>query len=74
MTTNLQRLIDLHAALLERNPYCYFELAYVRQTEWMAWICTNSREADPARKVLACGQGKTPEQAADAALESYGQI
>ena len=72
MTPKLQQLIDLHAELLVQNPYCYFEVAYTRTTEWMAWICTNQRENDPNRKVLARGQGETPEEAADRALESYG--
>lgn len=71
-TPKLQQLIDLHSALLEQNPYCYFELAYTRQTMWMAWLCSKPREDDPNRKVLAQGQGETPEQAADAALESFG--
>jgi hypothetical protein len=72
MTPKLQQLIELHAALLEQNPYCYFELAYTRQTEWMAWICTNARENDPSREVMTKGQGGTPEEAADAALEAFG--
>lgn len=66
---NLQQLLNAHAALLEQNPYCYFELAYTRTTGWMAWICSNCREADPNRKVLACGQGATPEEAAGDALD-----
>lgn len=68
---NLNKLLELHASLLEKNPYCYFELAYTRSTEWMAWLCSNSREADPDRKVLAQGQGSTPEEAAKDALKSY---
>lgn len=72
MTTKLQQLIDLHSSLLKQNSYCYFELGYTRQTMWMAFICTNARELDPNRKVLAKGQGETPEAAADAALESFG--
>lgn len=70
-TPKLQQLIELHEALLEQNPYCYFELAYTKSTGWMAWICTNHREVDPNRKVLARGQGEFPETACDAALESY---
>lgn len=69
--TRLQQLLDLHSTLLAENPYCYFELAYTRQTAWMAWLCSKSREEDPGRKVLAQGQGFTPEAAADAALESF---
>jgi hypothetical protein len=37
-----------------------------------AWLCSKHREDDPNRKMLAQGQGETPEQAADAALESFG--
>lgn len=72
MTSKLQQLIDLHSALLEQNPYCYFELAYTKTTGWMAWICSKPSTDDPQRKVLAQGQGETPEQAADWALESFG--
>lgn len=71
MTSKLQQIIDMHSALLADNPYCYFELAYTRTTEWMVWLCTDARENNPARKILAKGQGSTPEEAADAAIESY---
>jgi len=70
----VQELIELHAGLKGMNPYCYFELAYTRQTEWMAWICTNAVEADPNRKVMAKGQGSTPELAAKMALESFNRV
>jgi hypothetical protein len=69
--SNIDQLLELHAALLLENPYCYFELAYTRQTMWMAWLCSNSRDDDPNRKVLANGQGETPEEAADLALKSF---
>lgn len=68
---DLQKLIELHATLLEENHYCYFELAYARQTQWMAWITTNPREVDPNRKVIACGQGASPDEAASSALENH---
>ena len=68
---NLQRLIKIHTELLKENPFCYFELAYTRRTNWMAWICSNMREDDPDRKVIACGQGSTPEKAAVEALTFY---
>lgn len=70
-TPPLQLLIGLHDTLLKENPYCYFELAYTRQTEWMLWICSNSRENDPNRVIIAKGQGGTPDEAALAALASY---
>lgn len=65
----LQQLIDKHAELLEQNPYCYFELAYTRRTGWMAWVCSKPQQDDEFRKVLACGQGETPEEAAKNAIE-----
>ena len=68
----LQQLIDLHSALLEQNPYCYFELAYTRTTGWMAWICSYRFEDDPKRVVMARGQGASPEEAANNALDSFG--
>lgn len=67
----LQQLIDIHSAVLEQNPYCYFELAYTRTTGWMVWLCTDRYEDDPQRKILARGQGETPEIAAGAALEFF---
>jgi len=68
---NIEKLIELHGELMVENPYCYCEIAYTRQTEWMAWICTNAREQDPNRKVLATGGGMTADDACAAALEHY---
>lgn len=65
-------LVDKHAALLEENPYCYFELAYTRPTGWMAWLCSHPKETHPDRKVLARGQGDTPDEAAADALKELG--
>jgi len=77
-----KRLVAHHAALLDDNAYCYFELAYTRQTAWMAWITDRPAQGDPgtpayakSRKVIARGQGDTPEDAcadALAALQSQG--
>lgn len=64
----LTELLAAHASELESNAYAYFELAYTRHTEWMAWICSNSRESVPGRKVIAHGQGATPEEACRAAI------
>lgn len=61
-------LIAKHAEELENNEYAYFEPAYTRRTEWMAWICSNHRDDDSNRKVIARGQGSTPQEACDAAL------
>lgn len=71
MNPHLEQLISLHASMLEEIPYAYFELAYTRQTEWMAWITSKPREDDPNREVFACGQGSTPDEAAKDALENY---
>lgn len=71
MNPHIEQLIALHASLLVENPYAYFELAYTRQSEWMAWITSKPREDDPNRKVIACGQGSTPDEAAKDALENY---
>lgn len=71
--TNLSKVMDIHAEMLESNSYCYFELAYTRYTEWMVWICSNQREQDPNRKVLLRGQGSTPEEACADALANYEQ-
>lgn len=66
----IRKLIALHAEELDQNEYAYFELARTRRTDWMAWICTNLVDLDPSRKVLATGQGLTPDEAcANAALD-----
>jgi hypothetical protein len=67
----IRALIDAHAQIEKENPYAYFELAYSRQTGWMAWITDKPLGvtiANPDRKVLATGQGETPEAACTAAL------
>lgn len=65
----ITRFVAAHQKLLDDgNHYAYFELAYTRQTAWMAWLCSKPREDDPNRKVLACGQGETPAEACAAAL------
>lgn len=69
---SIRQLIAQHASLLEQNEYAYFELAYHRRTGWMAWItdkplCMPPVE-NPDRKVIAKGQGDTPEAACDAAI------
>lgn len=69
-TDPIRALIAAHAEQLDQNDYAYFELAYTRHTAWMAWLCSNSRDDDPNRKVIAKGQGDTPEEACAAAIES----
>ncbi|MCH7274995.1 DUF3850 domain-containing protein [Burkholderia gladioli] len=64
-------LIARHAEELDRNDYAYFELAYTRQTGWMAWITDKPFQGpvlNPDRKVLARGQGATPAEACRDAL------
>lgn len=70
---NLSKILEIHSEMLKTNSYCYFELAYTRYTEWMVWVCSNSRESDPNRKVLLTGQGSTPEEAAADAINNYEQ-
>jgi hypothetical protein len=70
MSGPIQKLIAAHAKIVEGNPYAYFELAYTRQTEWMAWICSEPRETNPNRIVIASGSGSTPEVACEEALNS----
>ncbi|MDX4956276.1 hypothetical protein [Delftia acidovorans] len=68
----VQALLDVHAELLDANPYAYFELAYTRQTGWMAWITDKPMHGpviNPDRKVLARGQGDTPAEACAAAAQ-----
>ncbi|MFC4924755.1 hypothetical protein [Delftia deserti] len=70
----VQALLDVHAALLDANPYAYFELAYTRQTGWMAWITDKpmygAQLINPDRKVLARGQGDTAAAACAAAAQA----
>lgn len=69
--SNLEKVMAIHAEMLQTNHYCYFELAYTRYTGWMVWICSNAREQDPNRKILLQGQGCTPEEACVDALNKY---
>lgn len=64
----ISRLLAAHSDLLDRNPYAYFELAYTRTTGWMAWLCSDCKESNPNRKVIATGQADTPEAACADAL------
>jgi hypothetical protein len=70
----IRQLVAAHAEFIEAgNDYAYFELAYTSRTEWMAWLCTNARELDSDRRVIAQGQGDTPEDACRAALAASKQ-
>ena len=69
-TDPIRDLIAMHAEMKEANAYCYFELAYTRNTDWMAFICdrpaggtVGTPEFGAGRKILAQGQGQTPEDA-----------
>ena len=72
--SNVEKLIAAHAEMLVDNPHCYFEIAYTRQTGFMAWICSAPKNDDPNRKVLAQGKGDTAEKAAGAALQWLGLV
>lgn len=74
-TDAFESLIAFHAEQLEANPYCYFELAYTRQTAWMAWITDRPAKGEPgtaehakSRKLIVRGQGETPFEACANAL------
>ena len=69
----IRELIALHAQELDQNDYAYFELARTRRTEWMAWICTNLIDNDLSLKILATGQGSTPEEACSNAIIDYAE-
>ena len=72
----IRALIAQHGKELEKNEYAYFELAYTRSTGWMAWITDKplcSPVVNPDRKVLASGQGDTPEAACAAALAAQAK-
>lgn len=73
----IRQLLMQHATLIEEgNDSAYFELAYTRQTGWMAWITDKPAKGEPgtaeyakSRKVIARGQGDSPDEAcADALL------
>ena len=72
----LRQMLAQHAAHLEQNAHAYFELAYTRQTGWMVWITDKplcSPVVNPDRKVLASGQGDTPEAACAVALATQAK-
>jgi hypothetical protein len=63
----IRALIARHAEILDQNESAYFELCYHRATGWMAWITDKPLcmppVVNPDRKVLAQGQGHTPDEA-----------
>jgi len=67
---NIEQLIKLHGALLLDNPKYYCEIAYTVQTQWMAWLCSAAPQCK-SRKVLACGSGRSMDEACGAALDNY---
>jgi hypothetical protein len=76
-TDAFARLVAFHAEQLDSNPYCYFELAYTRSTAWMAWITDRPAQGEPgtaayakSRKVIVRGQGDTPTEACQDALNA----
>lgn len=69
-----QDLLKIHERLLEKNPYCYFEVAYIRTTGWMAWLCTNALELDKNSRIIARGQGVSVEAACKDAIDSIDPV
>ena len=67
-TKALEELFEL---IKEDEPYAHFEIGYNRKTDYMAWICSRCIDDDPNRKVYACGQGDTIEEACFSAMTSY---
>jgi hypothetical protein len=67
----IRALMAKHAVLLEGSDYAYFELARTRATGWMAWLCSHPAETHADRKVLAHGQGSTPDEACLQALADF---
>jgi hypothetical protein len=67
----LQEILALHEVLLEDNPYCYFEFCYTRPTRWVVWLCSDCKEHNTERVVLAVGQGDSIDEAAGIALKDY---
>lgn len=75
-TDPIRGLINMHGLILETTPHAYFELAHTRSTGWMAWVCDKPATGTPgtpewnsSRTVLASGQGDTPDEACDAAID-----
>lgn len=71
--SSVTTLVAQHSRLIEEgNDYAYFELAYTRQTGWMAWITDKplygAQPVNLDRKVLFNGTGSTPEDACRNAL------
>lgn len=70
MTTDnsISKLLVEHQQLLdEGNDYAYFQLAYTRGTGWMAWLRSHHNESQA--KIAVKGQGETPEDACEEALD-----
>lgn len=77
VTDAFTRLVAFHTEQLDSNAYCYFELAYTRSTAWMAWITDRPAQGEPgtaayakSRKVIVRGQGDTPTEACQDALNA----
>lgn len=71
----IRALLEKHRALLDDSEYTYFELAYTRQTGFMAWLTDKplaSVVVNPDRKVIVSGQGDTADAACADALQKLG--
>jgi hypothetical protein len=79
-TDPIRELLQRHAEFVFDNPCCYFELAYRGSTGWTARITDKPAEGKrgtaeyaKSRKVLARGQGETPDEAAAEALGALAE-
>jgi hypothetical protein len=67
----VKAFLELGEDLINKYPFLYVELARVRVTDWMAWICSHNQDTHPDRTVLVKGQGTTAEEACAKALTMY---
>lgn len=65
--SNVSRALKLFIKAKKMNPYLYFELAYTKPTEWMAWVIDKE---GGNRNVLCQSQAATPEGACAEAVKS----
>lgn len=60
------RFLEVADDLISVHPFLYVEIGRTRTTDWMAWLRTKPKEGEG--KLLASGQGSTPDEACEAAL------
>ncbi len=70
-TDAVEEMIFLHGEIAATHPSCCFELFYNSEEKaWGAWLATHNRGIMD-RKVLAFGQGETPNEAARECVEFF---